>query len=84
MFGGLCFMVAGHMTVGVSEDKLMARVGVDGYGDAISKPHAMPMDFTGRPLKGFIWVTAEGVGNQRSVAAWVKRCLDFTSGLPER
>ena len=53
MFGGLTFMVGGHMTVGVIHDDLMVRIGSAGFDDAISRPHARPMDFTGRPLRGY-------------------------------
>ena len=49
MFGGIAFMVDGHMCCGVTGDLLMIRVGADGFDDALAQPHSRPMDFTGRP-----------------------------------
>jgi TfoX/Sxy family transcriptional regulator of competence genes len=84
MFGGLAFMVDGHMTVGVVKDELMARVGADGEDDALAQPHARTMDFTGRPMTGFIQVSAAGVASEDDVRAWVDRCLAFTTTLPPK
>jgi TfoX/Sxy family transcriptional regulator of competence genes len=81
MFGGLTFMVHGHMTVGVVKDELMARVGTDGEADALAQPHARTMDFTGRPMNGFILVSAAGVADDDDVRAWVDRSLAFTTTL---
>ena len=84
MFGGLCFMVGGHMTVGLNGDELMARVGPDAYENALSLPGARPMDFTGRPLSGFVYVGDAGTSSQAAVREWVARCLSFTASLPKR
>jgi TfoX/Sxy family transcriptional regulator of competence genes len=84
MFGGLGFMVGGHMTVGVIKDELMARVGAEGEDDALAQPHARIMDFTGRPMTGFIQVAAEGVATEEQVRAWVNRALAFTTTLPPK
>jgi len=84
MFGGLCFMVGGHMTVGLVGDKLMARVGPDQYDAALKSKHVRPMDFTGRPLTGFVYVEPSGLKNQTNVASWVDRCLAFIATLPKR
>ena len=73
MFGGLCFMLGGHMVVGVVGNELMARVGADGEDDALAQPHARPMDFTGRPMTGFVFVAAEGVATDEAAQAWVER-----------
>jgi len=54
MFGGLAFMVAGHMTVGVIGDELMVRVGRDGHEHAVGQPHAREMDFTGKAMTGMV------------------------------
>lgn len=81
MFGGLCFMVSGHMAVGIVNDKLMARVGPDRYEESLSKPHALKMDFTGRPMKGMIYVTPEGVQKDQDLKLWLDTCLSFTSSL---
>jgi TfoX/Sxy family transcriptional regulator of competence genes len=71
MFGGLCLLVHGKMCAGVIGDELMARVGADGYAAALKRPGARPMDFTGKPLKGFVYVGAEGIESERSLEEWV-------------
>jgi TfoX/Sxy family transcriptional regulator of competence genes len=84
MFGGLAFMVAGNMSVGVTDDKLMVRVGADGHAEALREPHVGPMDFTGRPLKGFVYVDTEGIAEDDDLAAWVERGVSFASSLPAK
>jgi hypothetical protein len=72
------------MTVGVVNDELMARVGPDGEDDALGQPHARTMDFTGRPMTGFIQVSGAGVATEEDVRAWVDRALAFTTTLPPK
>ena len=84
MFGGLGFMVGGHMAVGVIKDELMARVGADGEEEALAQPHARLMDFTGRPMTGYIQVAAEGVATEDEVRSWVDRALAFATTLPPK
>ena len=84
MFGGIAFMVGGHMTVGVVKDELMARVGADGENEALAQPHARTMDFTGRPMTGFVFVSAERVATEEAVRPWVERCLAFVATLPPK
>jgi len=60
MFGGLAFMYRGKMAVGIVKDELMARVVEGKYQNELSKPHVREMDFTNRPMKGFIFVKPEG------------------------
>ena len=74
MFGGLAFMVRGHMCCGIQGEELMARVGPDRYGDALKWPGARPMDFTGKPMPGFVYV---GTGGLRPDAQ-LRRCVDAT------
>ncbi|MEK7833638.1 MAG: TfoX/Sxy family protein, partial [Acidobacteriota bacterium] len=61
MFGGLAFMVNGNMSCGVVGEDLMVRVGPEAYESALAEPDAREMDFTGRPMKGMIYVTADGI-----------------------
>ena len=82
MFGGITFMVDGHMTVGVVKDELMARVGADGEDDALAQPHARTMDFTGRPMT--VHPCSAGVADEDDVRAWVDRALAFTTTLPPK
>lgn len=84
MFGGLAFMVRGHMTVGVLGDELMVRVGKDAHDEALAEPHAREMDFTGRPMRGFLYVGEEGFADDDALRTWVGRCLDFTGSLPAK
>lgn len=83
MFGGLAFMVGGHMTVGILGDDLMVRVGPEGYEDALAQPGARPMDFTGRPMTGMVFVASEDL-DEDGLAAWIGRGLRFTSSLPPK
>ncbi|SDD92604.1 MULTISPECIES: TfoX/Sxy family protein [Kordiimonas] len=84
MFGGLCFMVAGHMCCGIVDTRLMARVGPEAYEDALKDPHARPMDFTGKPMKGMIYVQPDGTADTTALEAWVNRCLSFSLSLPPK
>lgn len=84
MFGGLAFMLAGNMCVGVVNDTLMARVGPEQYQDALHLPHAREMDFTGKPLKGFIYVDAEGIADDSDLQEWMTRCIAFAGSLPAK
>ncbi|MFQ5589509.1 MAG: TfoX/Sxy family protein, partial [Nitrospiria bacterium] len=60
MFGGIAFMLCGHMCCGIVNETLMARVGPDQYAAALAHPHAREMDFTGRPMKGLVYIDPEG------------------------
>jgi len=84
MFGGIAFMVKGHMCCGISGDDLMLRVGPDRHAEALRRAHARPMDFTGRPMKGFIYVAPEGFATQKALQEWVSVAEDFVSTLPPR
>ena len=84
MFGGLTFMVRGNMCVGIIGPKLMVRVGTQQYREALSLPHALPMDFTGRPMDGYVYVAPEGVGSADDLAAWIERGLQFNATMPAK
>jgi TfoX/Sxy family transcriptional regulator of competence genes len=84
MFGGLCFMVRGHMACGIANDSLMVRVGPDDYEAALAEPRAGEMDFTGRPLRGMVYVSAEGVATAKSLGAWIERGAAFARSLPRK
>lgn len=81
MFGGLCFMVNGSMCCGLTNAALMVRVGPDHYDEVVAQPHARPMDFTGRPLAGMVYVDPQGYETDESLAAWIQRGVDFRSAL---
>ncbi|QCX00457.1 TfoX/Sxy family protein [Aggregatimonas sangjinii] len=83
MMGGLCFMVDGKMCLGLDTDKktdtarLMCRIGEGQYEDALRKAHCTPMDFTGRVMKGYVFVTEKGLDSDSDLNYWIQRCLDF-------
>jgi len=82
MFGGLSFLVHGNMCCGVVGDELIVRVGKGGAAEALEQPGARPMDFTGRPMAGWVTITPVGTGSDDSLARWVRRGLDFVGHLP--
>lgn len=84
MFGGIAFMVSGNMCCGVVNDTLMARVGPDHFEAALKRPHVRKMDFTGKPLKGFVYVAPEGFESDEDLAGWVQVSLDFVTTLPAK
>ena len=84
MFGGVCFTLDGHMVVGVVKDELMVRVGPEAYTAALALPHARPMDFTGRPMKGYLFIEAAGIQADASLWTWLERGLKFVRSLPAK
>lgn len=84
MFGGLCFMVAGHMCCGIVDTRLMARVGPAAYDDTLKEPHTTPMDFTGKPMRGMVYVLPGGTAGTDGLEAWIDRCLGFSLSLPPK
>lgn len=84
MFGGLCFIVGGNMACGVSGDKLMARVGEAKWEEALARKHARLMDFTGRPLRGFVYVASEGLRTRAMLAKWVDECVACAVAAPKK
>lgn len=84
MFGGLCFMVQGNMCCGILQDDIMVRVGADAHADALAQPHARPMDFTGKAMKGMVYVGPEGLEGDDDLEGWVQRGLSFTLSLPAK
>lgn len=77
MMGGLCYMVDDKMCVGIVKDHLMARVGPDIYESCLDKPGCKPMDFTGRPMNGYVFVGGEGIAGDDDLEKWIQLALDF-------
>ena len=84
MFGGVAFLERGLMVVGVSGTSLMARVGPARHAEALARPHARPMDFTGRPMTGYVYVDAAGLASDAALRGWVDRCRAFVATLPAK
>lgn len=84
MFGGLCFMVSSHMCCGIVKDTLMARVGSDSYEKCLAMKHASEMNFTGKAMKGMVYVSPEGIESDKNLSKWVRLCLDFVVSLPAK
>lgn len=84
MFGGIAFLVRGNMCAGVVGSDLMLRVGADAYAECLRLPNARPMDFTGKPMKGFIYVTGTGKLSDAELRTWLERGLRFVATLPAK
>ena len=84
MFGGLCFLCSGNMAYGIVGDELMVRVGPDAWSDALRDPHAREMDFTGRSMKGMVYVGAAGIAEDAELATWVERGTTYARSLPPK
>ncbi len=84
MFGGLGFMLKGNMCCGIVSDDLMFRVGADNHQDALAQPHARPMDFTGRAMKGFVYVGVQGLQEDGALDQWLERGVAFAQSLPKK
>ena len=84
MFGGLAFLVGGHMACGIVGDELMLRLGVEGADAALDEPHVRPMDFTGKPLSTMVFVEPAGLQSDQPLAAWIERALNFVRTLPPK
>ena len=84
MFGGLAFMVRDHMCCGVMGNALLARVGPEAYPAALRQKHVRKMEFTGRPLVGYVLVDPPGIESADDLARWLEACLAFVGTLPPK
>jgi hypothetical protein len=82
MFGGLCFLLGGNMTCGIVADKLMLRVNPEETAALLKDKHIVPMDFTGKPAKGMVYVLPAGTKSFKSLAAWVEKSVAFVRTMP--
>lgn len=83
MFGGLAFMVRGHMACGILGDELVLRLGADGAKSALERPHVRPMDFTGSPMTSMVFVGPAGLRGV-SLRRWVGNAVSFVASLPPK
>ena len=84
MFGGIAFMIGGNMACGVINDDLMVRLDATEAELALAEEHVRPMDFTGRPMKGFVFVSLAGTDSDESLAGWVELAADHAASLPAK
>ena len=84
MFGGVGFMLQGNMACGVNGADLIVRVGPELYENALSELHTRPFDMTGRPMKGWVVVIAEGYEANADLKAWVQQGVEYALSLPAK
>ena len=84
MFGGLCFMLDGNMACGILGSELVVRVGKENLYEALSLPHSRPFDMTGRPMRSFVYVAAEGLATDDGLAEWAGRGISYAESLPPK
>jgi hypothetical protein len=84
MFGGVAFLADGHMFIGIIGDVLMARVGPENYAAALKRKHVREMDFTGKPMRGYVYVDPAGIAGDEELEEWVMRCRAFAKTLPPK
>lgn len=84
MFGAIVFMVGGNMAVGVTGDELMVRVGKEAHDEAASRPGARTFDMSGRPMRGWIGVSSEGLDTDERFDSWIHQGVAFAESLPAK
>jgi len=84
MFGGLAFMVNGHMCCGVLKTDLVLRLTPEEAAASLGQPHTRPMDFTGRPMKSMIYVSAIGTDSDQALATWVESAVKLARSVPQK
>ena len=84
MFGGVAFMYRRYMCAGVIDDMIVIRVGPDEYENALSEPHTRPMDFTGKPMKGYVYVEPKGYKSEKDLKNWIESGIKFVKTLPPK
>ena len=81
MFGGIAFLLDGKVFCGIAKDDLMVRVGPERYEAALAEAHVRPMDFTGRPMNGYVYVGRGGLRTVKAIAKWVEQGAAFVGTL---
>lgn len=84
MFGGVCFLLRGHMICGIIQEDLIVRVGSEVYVDALSLPHTRKFDLTGKPMKGWVMVSPEGYEADNDLLEWIQRGVRHAATLPSK
>ncbi len=77
MFGGVCYMLNGKMCIGVVQDEMMCRIGPEAYEAALERKGCREMVFTGKPMKGYVYVSEDGMKSKKDFEYWINLCIDF-------
>ena len=84
MFGGIAFMLKDKMFVGIVKDELMVRVLLEREEEALDRPHTRPMDFTGKPMRGFVYVGADGLKSKKNLDSWIEMGIEYALKSPPK
>ena len=84
MFGGVGYLLFGNMACGVNGSDLIVRVGPAAYDEALAKPEARPFDFSGRPMRGWVYVSPESVDSEDALEEWIEAGVSFALSLPRK
>jgi TfoX/Sxy family transcriptional regulator of competence genes len=84
MFGGIAFMVAGNMACGVLGEDLIVRLGDEEGEQALAEDGVRPFDFTGKAMKGIVYVSPERISDDARLAEWVEAGADYAASLPPK
>jgi hypothetical protein len=84
MFGGVGFLLAGNMLVGVWKNSLIARLGLEQAAAALDQPGVGEFDITGRPMKGWVMIGPEGIDTEDELRGWIDQAMAFVSTLPRK
>jgi len=84
MFGGIAFLLNGKMCCGVQDNRLVARVNPADYEQALKQSHVLPMDFTGRPMRGYVYVAPAALPTARSLQVWLDQYMTYVRTLPAK
>jgi TfoX/Sxy family transcriptional regulator of competence genes len=84
MFGGIAFLLHGHMFIGIAKNEFMVRVGPERHEECLKQPHVRPMDFTGKPMVGYVYVAPAGIAEEDDLERWVRLGAKFVATLPAK
>ena len=84
MFGGVCFFLNGHVTCGVWKDSLILRIGPAKYEDVLQASCVSEFDVTGRPMRGWVKVSPQGISDKESLRDWIEQAVKFVRTLPAK
>lgn len=84
MFGGVAFFLNGNMCCGIYHESLVLRIGEEQAQKALNKPHARPMDITGKPIRGWVMIDPTGCKTKRQLDGWVAMAAAYVGDLPAK